>query len=67
MQNYLDSISHEKKLSFNILTLKDYIIEITKQRMEKLELFDKDFTTYLSKGKKKTTRETKKTKNRVKI
>lgn len=50
MQNYLDS--QKKKKSFNMLTLKDYIIEITKQRVEKLELFNKDFTTYLSEKKR---------------
>lgn len=57
MQNYLDS--YKGKISFNMLTLKDYIIEITKQRVEKLELFETDFQTYM---REKTRQEEKKQK-----
>lgn len=45
MQNYLDS--QKEEIIFNKLTLKDYIIEITCQRVEKLEFFNEDVCTHM--------------------
>lgn len=46
MQNYLDS--QKKKTQYEDLTLKDYVMEMMNQRLEKLETFDNDVKTYIA-------------------
>ena len=45
MQNYLDT--QEEKIQYEDLTLKDYVMEIMNQRLEKLEIFDKNVQTHM--------------------
>lgn len=46
MQNYLDT--QDGRIKYKDLTLKDYVMAMINQRLEKLEIFDKDVQLYMS-------------------
>lgn len=46
MQNYLDT--QDGRIKYKDLTLKDYVMAMINQRLEKLEIFDKDVQTHIS-------------------
>lgn len=46
MQNYLDT--QDGRIKYKDLTLKDYVMEMINQRLEKLEIFDKDVQLHIN-------------------